>query len=148
MSIRRLAMCRARRACWLIADTLRNEVTLHSSNGIWRCSTSSANAPHRLRQANSSAKRLGSSERPSAMNWFSVPPHMNVGTTFSKRTGDADDDRLRRGSSREKFISRLPGGELGGVVPAHVPNGHREPGDAEEIELVGDRVKQRRDGKC
>src|SRR6478672_1030908 len=148
MSIRRSVTYLASRACCCTADRLRNEVTLHSSSGMWRATISSANAPQRRKHANSSANRSGSSERPSAMNWFSVPPHMNVGTTFSKRTGDADDDRLRRGSSREKFISRLPGGELGGVVPAHVPNGHREPGDAEEIELVGDRVKQRRDGKC
>src|SRR5690348_5055114 len=147
MSIRRSVTYLARRACCRNADRLRNEVTLHSSSGIWRAAISSAKAPQRRRHANSRANRFGSSERPSAMNWFSVPPHMNVGTTFSRRIGEAAPSRLRRGSSREKFISRSPGCELEGFVPADVSNRHREPGHTEEIELVGDRMKERRDGE-
>ena len=68
------------------------------------------------------------------MNWFSVPPHISVGTTFriralvtiaTPRPGDAAPGRI---SARQVLLQR-----------------HGQAGDAEEIELVGDRMEHRRD---
>ena len=72
------------------------------------------------------------------MNWFSVPPHISVGTTFRTR---AVVTSCRPAATAAARRARDVSGAAG------VLERHGQPRDAEEIELVGDRVKHRRDEK-
>src|SRR5262244_2136238 len=70
------------------------------------------------------------SERPSATESVRLPTADGAGAAGGK------------GSS---VVS--PGGGGRGLAPAHVSNCHGEPDHAEEVELVGDRMKKCRDRK-
>src|SRR5687768_902199 len=124
MSICRRVMWRASRACSANVRTLRNDGTGYSESGMPRSWISLMKPPQRRRQANSRSNRLRSSSRASVMNWFSVPPHIRVGTTF----------RIRALCTGEL---RSPG----------VLQRHGKPRDGKEVELVGNRVKERRDAE-
>ena len=101
--------------------------------------------PQRRRQANSRSNARGSSRRLSVMNWFSVPPHMSVGTTLRIRTRWSRGAFPVRSASLRARPCAAPARRLARLGAPDVLEGHRQPADAEEIELVGDRVKHRRD---
>ena len=71
------------------------------------------------------------------MAWFSVPPQSSVGTIFSRRIG-AGHAALHAVAFHARHC------ELGA---AGVLQRDGKAADAEEIELIGDRVKERLDGK-
>ena len=100
--------------------------------------------PHRRRQANSTSNRVRSSDRRERHE-------LVLGAAAHQRRHDVEDassaSRLCRPGShrpREQDTGPSTACDLGA---AGVLERHGKPGDAEEIELIGDRVKHRRDEK-